>query len=772
MVIDLDGFATRADAAATALNSTADDLERCIDGMGWSGEGRKGAEHRASLERKQMRTLATAFEDLACACRTGQQTMAPALETLKSALNVLRGLSFEVEPDWSVTDKFNYKTAYEQAGDDQTIKDQLDQLQSTRSDEAANQTVRLQRLAAEFGADDDTCAQAIAKAVTDMQALAPVSAGFSPQRADQDLADIKAGKATPDELARFKAATHLTDQQLSDLYNGKEIDVPQGQFDYLSELMKDLDKSSVDTIGHLGDDLPEDQRKLLRGGLTDAMLLISNPQLKTRGDGTDSGATQTVYQGGMMMLPTSIQTLLKDAPARQDEKDGGSEFTGNLVEIPREGDFKTFLNMLGDGNPALAQGSDLDRGLLKQAAEIAGVSEGNIVVNSGDPHSANELVDKMLSQAGGDRLAVHDLMYGTNMDCTVTQGHYDAQSHVGDLLDHTWYGHEDGVAKVIETAGREATSADPTLNRQSGEASWALANYTSTHGNELLHLHGGDLSIGMVDPKMTKALGSTLGAYIPDMVGADKGMFGTSGFGKIEPENVKNIFAVIDSNREAARDFNRAAYASIAQMNQQFGATGGANSSLGEFAGRIDTAAQAGVKLEVEGRIQDAKLRSDEEKAIFDSVKDVIPFGAKHIPRLAGLTEKFAGDFTVSDFTELGSKMGTPGFKDWIFGSTPNIGANVDLSGNGSLVKQYYNILTGMTLTPDHPNYSQDPNIGQYFDGDGKILSFDAIKALDGEDGLNSLAHFGDQMRRAFPGLLSYESGWRTGHDQSEMHPR
>ncbi|AYF77529.1 hypothetical protein D7D52_31140 [Nocardia yunnanensis] len=428
--------------------------------------------------------------------------------------------------------------------------------------------------------------------------------------------------------------------------------------------------------------------------------------------------------------------------------------------------------MLGDGNPALAQGSDLDRGLLKQASEIAGLGQGTIVVSSdGSSHSANPIADKLLTAAGGDRLAVHDLLYGTNLDCTVTEGHYDAQSHVANLLNHSWNGHDDGIAKVIETAGHDATSADPTVNRQSGEASWALANYVSTHSNELLHLGGTDHSIGMLDPKMTKALGSTLGAYIPDMVAADEGSFGTHGFGAIDQSHVKDIFAVIDSNKDAARDFNRAAYASITQMNQQFGSSGGSENSLGEFAGRIDAAAQAGAKLEVAGRISDAAARLNEEKAIFDSVKDVIPFGAKHLPRLAGLTEKWAG-FTVSDFSELGSKMATPGFKDWLFGSTPDIGPNVDLKGEDSQAKRLYNILKGMTLTPDHPNYSQNPTTGQYFDSKGEILSFEAIKALDGKNGDNSLAHFNQQMRK-LPGVLEYENGWRAGHDDpSEPKPK
>ncbi|AYF78552.1 hypothetical protein D7D52_37355 [Nocardia yunnanensis] len=504
------------------------------------------------------------------------------------------------------------------------------------------------------------------------------------------------------------------------------------------------------------------------------MQLISNPQIKTRGDGDDDGSPESVYSGGMSLLPTSVRTLLTQAPARWDEKHNQSEFAGKLIEIPREKDFNTLADILRDGNPALAQGSDLDRGLLKQASEIAGLGQGTIVVSSdGSSHSANPVADKLLTAAGGDRLAVHDLLYGTNMDCTVTEGHYDAQSHVANLLNHSWNGHDDGIAKVIETAGHDATSADPTVNRQSGEASWALANYVSTHSNELLHLGGTDQSIGMLDPKMTKALGSTLGAYIPDMVGTHEGTFGTHGFGAIDQAHVKDIFAVIDSNKDAARDFNRAAYASVTQMNQLIGSADANPYKLGEFAGRIDGAAQAGAKLEVEGRIADAKQQLEEQKLIFDSVKDLAPFGGKHIPRLLGLSDaKWAG-FTVSDFTELGTKMGTPGVKEWMFGSAPDIQPNVDIKGDSSAPKRYYNILEGLTITNDHPDYSKDPVIGKYFDGNGKLMSFDAIKAMDGRNGQTSLVDFGGDMMTKFKdSLLPYNAGWQDGHDESGFHPR
>uniref|UniRef100_UPI0002F7E0DC TPR repeat region-containing protein n=1 Tax=Nocardia niigatensis TaxID=209249 RepID=UPI0002F7E0DC len=768
-LVDLGNLAPTIESIAKGVRDNASSMHKTIDGMNWSGKGRDGADGRVDRERQQMGVVADAFDDLATACRNGQSALEPMVASARQTVTHLNGDFYKVSEDWYVEDTYNYAEALLLAGSQQ-VKDQINQLQIDRKNEAANQTVALQRLAADIGAADDAIATALSTALASIEQLTPASAGLNPVAAQQDLDAWKNGKATPDQLERLQLATQLTPDQLQDLLNGKDVDLPQERFDYLRSLMRGMDGMSVSDISQFGDKLPADKRGTLETGLVDAMQLMSNPQIKTVGD------DKVEDQGGMIQLPTQVQTLLKENPVRRSEKAPASEFAANFIDIPHEGDFNTFVDLLGKGNPGLAQGSDLDRGLLKQGAEIGAATANNLVLEP-KPHGATDLADRMLNQAGGDRLAVHDLLYGTNMQCTVTDGgHYDAPSHVADLLGRDWHGHEDGVSKVIESAGRYATSADPTLNQQSGEASWALANYASTHAHDLLHLDGGDQSIGMVDPKMTKALGQTLASYIPDMVGTTEGAFGTHGFGAIDQANVKNIFAVIDSNKDAAVDFNRAAYVSIAQMNQAFGAHGGTNYALGEWAGRIDAAAQSGMQLELDGRKMDQATQLKYEQTIFDSVKDIAAFGGKHIPRLGipalGGSNSLPMGFSISDFTELGVKVAAPEVKNWLFGAVPELGPNADLDGYGSQSKRFYNILQGMTLTSDHPDYSKDPNIGRYFDSNGNLMSFYDIKRLDGMNGANSLPMFKEKMKDFLPGLLAYDDGWNSGHSQSEQHPR
>ncbi|MEC3953817.1 hypothetical protein VMT65_12325 [Nocardia sp. CDC153] len=769
-IVDLGYLAPTIESIAKGIRDNASTMYKTIDGLNWSGRGRIGADGRAERERQQMGVLADAFDDLATACRNGQARLEPMVTSARQTVAVLTGDGYAVAENWYVSDKYNYPAALVLARGNQEQTDQINQLQTDRSNEAANQTVALQRLAADIGVADDEVATTISTALATIEQLSPAAAGLNPILAQHDLASWKSGKTTPDQLERLRVATRLTPDQLQDLLDGKPVDLPQERYDYLRGLMRGLDGMSVSDLARLGDKLPPDQQGTLRTGVVDAMQLMSNPQIETVGDGTVED------RGGMIQLPTQVRNLLRENPVRRSEKYGSSEFIGNFIDIPREADFGVFVDLLGKGTPALAQGSDLDRGLLKQGAEIAGASAVNLVPDP-KPHSVTDLADRMLDRAGGDRLAVHDLLYGSNMQCTVTEGgHYDAASHVGDIIGRDWHGHEDGVTTVIQTAGQYSMSTDPTLNRQAGESAWALASYASTHSQELLHLDGGSQSIGMVNANMTKALGQTLATYIPSMVGVPDDMFGTHGFGPIDQANVKNIFAVIDSNKDAAIDFNRAAYVTVAQMNQTFGAQGGTNFALGEWAGRIDAAAQSGMQLELDGRKLDLAEQLKYEQSLFDSLKDVAAFGGKHIPRLIGSAtgESLAMPlgFSLSDFTELGVKVAAPEVKNWLFGAVPELGPKADLDGYGSQAKQFYNILQGMTLTPDHPDYSKDPNIGRYFDGNGNLMSFEQIKHLDGKDGATSLPVFKGQMKNFMPGLVAYDDGWRAAHDPAEWHPR
>ncbi|WP_405138854.1 hypothetical protein [Nocardia sp. NBC_01388] len=760
IVLDLDEVATRAESIATTLRDTADDLDRCIDGMNWSGEGRKGAEHRAGSERQQMRTLATAFEDLTTVCRTAQATMSPTLDTLRTSLTWLRNNFYGIADDWSVTDKLNYAAGFAIAKGDQPATDRLTKYQTDRSDEAANQTVALQRLAASYGADDDSCAQAIGKAVSDMATLAPASAGLSPSLADSDLAAFEKGQATPEQLARLQAATHLTGQQLDDLLNGRQVNIPQGQFDYAREVMRDLDGSSVEQIDHLADNLPPSQQQTVRAGIADALQMMSNPQIGTSGGGEDGGQAERTDHGGMAVLPTQVRTLLTDNPQKYKSLER-SDTAGASIEVPRLNDFKALNDLLGKGDWQLARGTDIDRGLLKQGAEIAGSNAQHIYGNSSDTPSS--VADMLLSRAGIDNTAVNDFLTGGptlpdgthRMDVTVSPGgHYDVESHIADVIHHDWGGHDAGISKVITTAGQFATDpTNATLRTESGASVHALASYVGQHGDDLLHINTltGPKELGVANPGMTQALASTLSPYIPDMVKVGPDLLHTSGFNHdINSEQLKNIFAVVDSNQAAATQFNSSAYAAVSQLNQEFGTTGAHDYRFAEWAGKIDAGARDGMQFELKTRGLQAADTLKAETMIFDSAREGATFTAKQIP-------------LIGSAVELELKASTPEVKAWLLGSVPDVHATVDLTSDANPSQRYYNVLEGMAQTGDHRDFRSDPDVGKYFDPDtGKLRSFEQIAGTEPGD---SLPEFDSAMRNLLPGLANYDESWAVGHE-------
>lgn len=750
--IDLDYPARQADTISQGIITAADKMNRTIDGLNWSGAARWAADDRSNREQTQMRTLASAFEDLATTCRNGHAAMAPMVESLKTTVRSLEGNSFTVHEDWEVTETLTNAEPDE-----------------ARVNEALNQTVALQRLAAELGWADDACAQGIRDALADIATLAPESAGLNPTTAAQDLADFRNGKATPEELERLQLATNLTEQQRADLLAGRPVDLPQEQYDYLREMMRSMDGMSVEQISEIGSGLPADQGKTVAAGVSNALQLMSNPQITTAGVTVAGESPQLVDKGGMAQVPTPIRSLLTENPLKknQDVDSGHGQKSDAGNDVPRAGDFRSLVELLDAGDPQLAQGTDIDRGLLKQAAEIAGgaTTVGNTDVPSDTP---NKLASSLLEQASGDNQAVHDLLTGTHMESTVPPGeHYNPTAHIDGLLNHDWTGEEEGLTKLITTIDGNSTSGNPHLNQQAGESASALANYIGTHRNELLHIPESattTLSLGAANPEVTGALGDLLSNYIPNMVGVREGLLESHGFPPFRPEEaqekLKSIFAVMDSDRQTAIEFNSAAYATISQLNQQFGLTGGKDYALAQWAGAIDLGAQSGVQSELESRIKDQTEQQKEKVALFDSVRDGGAFALKQIP-------------VVGDLAEVGLKVSSPQVKHWLLGSVPELEPGVDISDQGSASSRYYNVLQGMSVAPDHPDYRNDPDIGRFFDpGTGVLRSYEEISQMNGLTPSTNLPEFSGAMLRFLPGLAQYEISWDNGRDLREGQPR
>lgn len=462
---------------AAMIDRTADTVHRTVTGIKWIGEARDAAVGRADSERIQMRRAADAVDRLASAFDDGEKSMSPMVDSLKQSAQNLSAAHYDVAQDWTVTDGYEYGLAEAFAANDAAKVNQLRALQRERAAEAANETVRLQKLANELAAADEATARAIQAARVAIAQMAPVTAGLSDRQAQLDLQALQQGKATGPQLTRLRAATHITDEQLAALREGRRANIPQGQFEYLRALMDGLDGVSLTEMRKMDASAP--------GVLGDALRLISMPNLRTEGGS----------QGGMDLLPASVRSLLQEDPTVDEFLSGESPVAIQRFAVPRLEDFGALNAILRTGNQSLRTGADIDRGLLKQASEISRLFGPDMPLDAyGDvqkPLGLNEIqrtVNDMLVNAGGDHQAVTSFLTGEGMNGTVTPGNtYDADAHMLNLLKAQWNPGDPGMRAAFDWTGSAAD--DPGYEGVlGGRATEALAQQLIRHHDELAYI--------------------------------------------------------------------------------------------------------------------------------------------------------------------------------------------------------------------------------------------------------------------------------------------
>ncbi len=509
----LDSASTSLSPVEKAIDDNAENMHRTVHGLAWTGTGRTEALGRADAERTQMRRVSDAASDLAKAFSHGKHTMAPMVDSLKTSAAHLTEADFNVAQDWTVTDGYQYGLAEATYADNPQKMRELHELQRKRAEEAKNATVRLQRLAHELEAADDDTAKAIRAAKHRLEAMAPASKAMSWKQAKLDVESLRDGHPTPEQLARLRAATHLSPQDMASLAAGKPTNISQGQFDYLQSMMRQLHGVSLQDMLDINKQAP--------GLLGDGFRLMSMPNLQTEGGS----------RGGMDELPIPIRTLLQQNPilvTTHVPNTLGAPIQA-MTAIPRLGDFNALNTLLGEGNQNLRLGADVDRGLLKQASEISSVMgpRGShdyygTYDNRQDLGSIRQTVDAMLHNGGGDHQAVADFLTGDNMASTVTPGsHYHADSHLRGLLEQKWMPDELGAKSMMHWIGGAADDHgyESVLGGRSADA---LAKYMVAHHDELAYIgpKGGPYSsLGILNPELTQEISRSLSPYFPNFAG-------------------------------------------------------------------------------------------------------------------------------------------------------------------------------------------------------------------------------------------------------------
>ncbi|SER14845.1 hypothetical protein SAMN04488583_4476 [Mycobacterium sp. 88mf] len=415
------------------------------------------------------------------------------------------------------------------------------------------------------------------------------------KQAADDFAAAKDGTATPEQLTRLKEAASLTPEQKEALAQGNPTTIPQEQYDYLKSLTKEMGSSDVkEALDHYSG---------LKYTLGNAMAIMGNPDIQTaNGD-----------HGGMAAMPPEVQKTFSDPLLRvepetfkQLAQSGNREFDPRVL-FSHWDDYQTWSNLMGNADPSLMHGNEFNTALMTKMGETVDL------MHSTGPWSAEatamsdgmtDQIQNALNTVGHDQAAVHDVVTGDH-----------GQKFIEDFVTHQWTDNGTALGGLLP---------ETTDHRQlAGETMKAFDSYVSGHGPQLLDIPGTDnQSLGQVNPEFVKALAQANSPYIDDMLGNP--LDDTKGFGEPldgdltdkQMPRMRDLFAVIDSNKEAAEILNSHAYVTGLQYQGNFEQSiingempnSGDLSSAGTLRGVIDSAANAADNDAIKyGNLQDVK---------------------------------------------------------------------------------------------------------------------------------------------------------------------
>ena len=492
-----------------------------------------------------------------------------------------------------------------------------------------------------------------------------------------DGESLQDGELSPEELARLEENTTLTPEQQEALARG-ELVLPASQMAYLNQLSRSLDGKSPAEIRAMMEQLGPDG-----GRVADALQLVSNENITVAGADPAAKPGDVGYvpiRGGMQNLPSGIRETLEaplrgpTAPTQGTDANGKPriELPDPYKPFPHLDEYRDVAAIVAAGDAELQQGTALDAALLDKSEQVLrDMHDAPDIAWKQDVGLGQRLVDPavqdMLNAAGRDPMAVHDALAGAD-------GAAPNAGFIEDLFTHQWA--DDGAAagSLLEGTGAvPADLTDPTQlfrAEQAGQTMHAVDEWIGNNAPELLDVRGTDgQALGQVNPELTQALAEANKPYIDDMLGNP--LDNTRGFAPLDdlknPEmpHTRDLFAVIDTDPDAAATLNSQAYVNGMQYQANFeqsiidgGAVNTADlQSAGSLRGIIDSGANIADNDAIEyGNLAD--IRAYESRGEwFDAAKKIggeIP-GVKTFLDFADkipgdpLQQIFVGDAPVPD---------------------------------------------------------------------------------------------------------------------------
>ena len=352
------------------------------------------------------------------------------------------------------------------------------------------------------------------------------------ERAEEDVR--KALKQGDQEAAARinDVLTRMTPEQ----HSGAEPLSPE-QSAYLSQMQHQMKNMSVADL-KAADDRLGDHENIMG----DSMQLMANDDIDFPDVDTGQAAPD---DRKFENLPQSVQDAIKSPGLFGDQQ------------------MKDIAGIVKDGNPVFQTGTELDREMMRKADRMmdAPLWENSSGAEAdGKKQQYDVVLQDVFESAGRDHQIVHDHLTGTHGD--------DGQDFMHDITQHEWDDDGKAAGQLFEwtrnATGPEADIAAPTAN--------VYADYLGNHSKDLLAINGNH-QIGDMNPSLVQAFAAGLVPYQDEMVESRPNL--DTAFKPLDDlggtmDKTKGLFAVIDSQPDAAREFNKAAYQNAMDMQHSF----------------------------------------------------------------------------------------------------------------------------------------------------------------------------------------------------------
>ncbi|MCP2623018.1 hypothetical protein NLB33_09085 [Mycolicibacterium smegmatis] len=567
-----------------------------------------------------------------------------------------------------------------------------------------------------------------------------------------DAESMKDGELSPEESARLQENTTLTPEQLDALARG-DLVLPASQMDYLNQLARSLDGKSTAEIRKLMDDLGADGDRL-----QDALQILSNEHVSAAGADPslkpgDAGYVPT--RGSFEALPESLRRDLTKPPLEWTPSPAGTYPHARLELLD-------VAAIADKGNPALQQGSSFDKAVLKQSeimlSETAKVPPSMVPFNKGQVDPA---LQWMLSAAGRDQIALHEVLTGSD-------GNAPNNSMIENLLTRQWA--DDGAAASglftgLAPVANPTDLTDPTQVAQATRAGqimhavdmWAGQNA----GTHLMNIPGTDgQSLGQVNPELAKGLATASLPFVDDMLGNK--LDNTLGFApldnltKAEMPITRDLFAAIDTNKEAGEILNSKAY--LTGIEYQHGFTESVKAG-----GPIDVAdlQSAGT---LRGVIETAANIADNDAIAYGNLQEVRAYESRG--EWLDLAKKLGGQIPgVREILDGFNKLPGDPLRDIFVGDPPTPNPANPMSTNSSEALQY--AVTAELLKNNVGDISA-------FADRGLVSETGTLKELSNEniyDFRNAFLEYFDGIDpKVKAGIEDFEDGYRDAFPKPPGH--